>query len=61
MTEPEFISETDASTVLSIAVNTLRFWRCRGKGPVYYKVGRSVRYTREDCIAFMKSCAVQPR
>lgn len=57
---PEFIDETEAAKVLGRTVATIRFWRHTGCGPRFYKIGRSVRYTRGDLVSYMLSCAVDP-
>lgn len=36
--------EREAAALLKISARTLQAWRCRGGGPPYYKIGRSVRY-----------------
>ncbi|NNE56600.1 MAG: helix-turn-helix domain-containing protein [Hellea sp.] len=37
-----------AADYLGLAVSTLNKWRCYGDGPVFIKMGRSVRYRLED-------------
>lgn len=34
---------------------TLEAWRCRGGGPRFVKLGRSVRYRESDLDAFIES------
>lgn len=52
MTIQEHISqlfkEKEAATVLGIKPGTLRKWRWEGKGPKFFKIGSSVRYSIED-------------
>ena len=33
---------------------TLRRWRTEGKGPSFVRLGRAVRYRREDIAAFVE-------
>lgn len=46
-----------AADYLGLSKFTLEIWRSRGDGPRYLKLGRSVRYTREDLNAFMNAAA----
>lgn len=39
---------------LSIPVATLYGWRYRGEGPLGFRVGRHVRYRREDVDAWLE-------
>jgi predicted DNA-binding transcriptional regulator AlpA len=38
----------DVSALLGLPVATLANWRCAGKGPPFLRVGRHVRYRRQD-------------
>jgi hypothetical protein len=40
-----------------ISVATLRRWRWLGSGPVFLKIGASVRYRRADLEAYLQSRA----
>ena len=37
-----------AACYLGLAVSTLNKWRCYGDGPLFIKMGRSVRYRLKD-------------
>lgn len=37
-----------AANYLGLAVSTLNKWRCYGDGPLFIKMGRSVRYRIKD-------------
>jgi len=37
-----------AASYLGLAVSTLNKWRCYGDGPLFIKMGRSVRYRIKD-------------
>lgn len=41
-----------AAAYLGQSPNTLRQWRCQGRGPAYEKRGRSVRYKLSDLDAW---------
>jgi excisionase family DNA binding protein len=53
----DILTETEASTVLSVSVRTLQAWRLRGGGPKYLKFGRSVRYRRDELQAFIEAAS----
>ena len=41
--------------LLQVKETTLEQWRWKGQGPVFIKVGRLVRYRRDDVEAFTAS------
>src|SRR5688572_15811814 len=43
--EDRRLTVEEAAQVLCVSVKTLEAWRRLGKGPVFVKLGRSVRYT----------------
>ena len=54
MTENEsLVTEDEAATLLRVSLTSVRRWRREGRGPVYRKIGRSVRYRREDLADFI--------
>ena len=52
---------TDFSTTAEVAdltrrpPSTVAYWRHRGEGPRYAKVGKRVLYRREDVVAWLES------
>ena len=42
------------------SVGLLRFWRVKGRGPRYLKIGRAVRYSPEDVEAFIRASVRTP-
>jgi hypothetical protein len=44
------VDERKAASVLGVAVQTLRNWRHQRRGPMYVKMGRSVRYQVNDLL-----------
>ena len=55
MSAPEpMATPAEVSAVLKVAVQTLAQWRCQGRGPVYHKAGRLVRYTWTDVRRFQR-------
>ena len=49
----ELIDTSIAAELCGISQMTLRKWRTMGSGPQFVKLGRSVRYRREDILAFI--------
>lgn len=48
-----FLNEKEVSRLLRLSPATLRSWRCRGKGPVFVKVGRRVLYPLPELEQFI--------
>lgn len=44
-----------AANYLGMAVSTLNKWRCFGDGPVFIKMGRSVRYRVKDLNDYVEN------
>lgn len=49
-----------AARVIGLDHRTLEQWRYQGKGPPYLKVGRQVRYIREELDAWLQGRRVEP-
>ena len=47
------LSEGQVAELFEIPRSTLRCWRWQGKGPKYYKAGRTVKYRAEDIDAYL--------
>ena len=52
--QARYITEKEVSLLTFCGLSTLRNARFKRKGIPYVKVGRSVRYSYEDVIAFME-------
>lgn len=48
-----FLNTVEAAAYLGLQRCTLEAWRCRGGGPRFVKLGRSVRYTLADLNAWI--------
>ena len=48
-----FLTTPETARYLGLAVSTLNKWRCIGDGPVFIKLGRAVRYRKEDLDAYV--------
>jgi predicted DNA-binding transcriptional regulator AlpA len=55
------LNEKQAACYIGMSVHTLRQWRFRGVGPVYVKMGSSVRYLRGTLDSFLESRTVAPQ
>jgi hypothetical protein len=47
------VTEADAAARLGLKVATLRAWRHRGRGPVFVRLGRAIRYLTVDIDDFL--------
>ena len=52
---PVTMNEQQVAEYLSMSVGSVRKWRRLGGGPKFIKIGRSVRYRREDVEAWLGS------
>ena len=55
------VKDTEAGPILGLHPQTLRNKRSRGEGPPYYKIGRAVRYIKEDLYAYRDARKVQTK
>jgi hypothetical protein len=55
------LDEHQVAELLNRPVKTLRHNRSTGKGPLYLKLGRTVRYRPEDIRSYLKECEGTPR
>jgi predicted DNA-binding transcriptional regulator AlpA len=56
---PRYIKECEVSRITGLALQTLRNYRANGIGPVYCKIGRSVRYPLTDLLSWLEAHRVQ--
>lgn len=56
----DLLNEVEASDILRVSTRTLQAWRCRGTGPSFVKVGRSIRYRRSDLTMWTQGNTVHP-
>ena len=48
------LTENELAALTSFSPRTLQAWRQRCAGPPFMRVGRSIRYSQADVIAWMK-------
>jgi hypothetical protein len=53
--EPPFLNTVEAAAWLRLTKNTLEKMRVQGRGPVYRKHGRYVRYHIEDLVDYSQA------
>ena len=51
----KLIDEIEAGKIIGMTVSTMRSYRMRKVGPSYYKMGRSVRYSKDDLYEYLKN------
>jgi len=56
----EYLTEAEAAAVANaegvpVSPRTLANWRWAGKGPLFIKIRRAVRYRRADVVAWAKT------
>jgi predicted DNA-binding transcriptional regulator AlpA len=54
-----YVKECEVSRITGLALQTLRNYRAKGIGPVYCKIGRSVRYPLTDLLSWIEGLKVQ--
>lgn len=47
-TKGSLLTAGEAADICRLSQSTLAHWRCRGHGPVWLKLGHSVRYSQGD-------------
>lgn len=58
--DTNLLTEADVAAFLGKSIITLARWRREGYGPVFVRVGRSPRYTREALASFMQANSILP-
>lgn len=57
----KLLSVQDLARYLDVPVRTLYQWRTQGTGPRGYRIGRHVRYRRDDVETWLEKQASEPR
>ena len=55
------INEKELAEYSGFKVQTLQKWRLFGKGPIFFKIGASVRYDLSDVERWLESCRTAER
>ncbi len=56
----QYVNDVRAAQILDCSPQTLRNWRHVGKGPIYNKRGRMVRYSIGALLDFMAAGRIDP-
>lgn len=48
------MNEAEAAGLLGLSRCTLQSWRYHGRGPDFLRLGRAIRYSRDDLMAWME-------
>jgi hypothetical protein len=59
--DDELLPNDEAAAFLRISPDTLLTWRCRHRGPAYYKVGRFAYYRLADLKAWLEKQRREPK
>lgn len=51
----DLLTLAEVAAILRVPVNTLRWWRQRGSGPVFFKIGRHLVTTVGDLRAWIEA------
>ncbi|MCW2165778.1 transcriptional regulator, AlpA family [Microbacterium hydrothermale] len=54
---PDLSTRKQVAEYLQVSVPTLDAWAAAGAGPKRLKIGRSVRYRREDVLSYVRELA----
>jgi hypothetical protein len=50
-----YATDTEIAEIYGVSVLTLRKWRLFGRGPRFYKIGRSVKYDIDEVERYVRS------
>jgi len=59
--DDELMTLKEVVTLVRVPEATLRYWRHLGTGPHSFRVGRSVRYWRNDVVHWLEEQSRHPR
>src|SRR4051794_38015661 len=54
---PELLDYSELARITRKSIGTLRRYKLLGLGPRYLRIGRHVRFRREDVVDWLDSCA----
>ena len=49
----DFLTTRELANILCMAVSTIRGWRYKGEGPVFYRIGGKILYKKKDVQDFI--------
>ena len=60
-TDDELMTIKEVAALVRVPEATLRYWRHLGTGPRGFRIGRSVRYWRNDVMHWLEEQSRHPR
>jgi hypothetical protein len=60
-TDETVLTPQQAAEYLNVPAQRLDYWRWNGRGPTYFRIGKSPRYTKAALNAYIGAQAVIPR
>ena len=54
-----YLTPKEVGEIFGLKVGTLSQWRNKGIGPDYFKLGKAVRYKREEIEKFIESTRIR--
>jgi hypothetical protein len=48
------MNQNEVAALLKVSPKTMEYWRCRGGGPRFIKLGKHARYLESDLVEFVK-------
>ncbi len=58
--EKRLISRTEVEEHFGVSKRFLELAAMKGEGPRFVRIGRTVRYRREDIEEWIESCVIEP-
>jgi Helix-turn-helix domain len=55
-----YLTEAEAATELKKGTRTLAIWRAQRTGPAWTKIGKTILYSRDAILTWLKSQEQQP-
>jgi hypothetical protein len=55
-----YLTEAETANELDKGVRTLQIWRAQRTGPAWTKVGKTILYSRDAILAWLKAQEQQP-
>ncbi len=59
--DDELMTMKEVATLVRVPEATLRYWRHLGTGPHGFRIGRSVRYWRNDVVHWLEEQSRHPQ
>jgi predicted DNA-binding transcriptional regulator AlpA len=59
--DDDLLTMIEVAAIIRAPVATLRYWRHLGTGPHSFRIGRTVRYWRNDVLQWLESQSRRPQ